>query len=57
MPSISSMLPIPKVQTQFDIAGNPNDEAWNRRSAKFLDELDWWAEAAKAQKRRAGTPY
>lgn len=57
MPSISSMLPIPKVQTQFDIGGNPTDQAWNRRSEKFLDELDWWAEATRAHKRRCGTPY
>jgi NAD(P)H-dependent FMN reductase len=56
MPSISSTLPIPKVQQAFDLEGEPADEAWNRRFARFASELEWYAEALKAQ-RAKGTPY
>jgi len=57
MPSTASMFPIPKVQDSFDDEGNPLDEeAYNRRAKKFLDEFEWYASALKAQ-RKKGTPY
>ena len=56
MPSISSTLPVPKVQNAFDVEGEPTDEAWDRRFARFASELEWYAEALKAQ-RAKGTPY
>jgi NAD(P)H-dependent FMN reductase len=56
MPSISSTLPVPKVQQAFDLEGEPADDAWNRRFARFASELEWYAEALKAQ-RAKGTPY
>lgn len=57
MPSISSLLPIPKVSHAFAEDGTPQDEAWPRRAARFLDDLDWWAEAAHAQKAKRAPPY
>lgn len=56
MPSIPSMFPVSSVQNAFDDEGNAIDEAYNRRIVRFLDELDWYAEAMKKQ-RAAGTPY
>jgi NAD(P)H-dependent FMN reductase len=58
MPSISSTLPVPRVGSQFDEAGQPEDEnAWTRRADRFLGELEWWAAAARTQRNAHGTPY
>ena len=54
--SIPSLFPIPKVQDVFDEAGNPQDPAIERRIARFLDELEWFAKALQAA-RAVGTPY
>jgi NAD(P)H-dependent FMN reductase len=56
MPSMSSTLPVPKVQQAFDEAGHPSDPAWDRRFNRFASELEWYAEAFRAQ-RAKGTPY
>jgi NAD(P)H-dependent FMN reductase len=56
MPSISSTLPVPKVQQAFDEEGHPSDPAWERRFGRFASELEWYAEAFRAQ-RSKGTPY
>lgn len=56
MPSIPSMLPIPRVQAAFDDAGAPVDAAMERRVKRFLDELEWYA-GALGEARRRGTPY
>ncbi len=56
MPSIPSLLPIASVQTAFDDEGRPNDPAYVRRAARFLDELEWYANALKTA-RRTGVPY
>jgi NAD(P)H-dependent FMN reductase len=55
-PSIPSLFPVPKVQDAFDEEGRPLDDALNRRAARFLDELEWYANALKAA-RRMGVPY
>jgi NAD(P)H-dependent FMN reductase len=55
-PSIPSLLPVPKVQEAFDEDGRPRDESYHRRTARFLDELEWYANALKAA-RGAGVPY
>jgi NAD(P)H-dependent FMN reductase len=47
MSSIPSLLPVPRVQDAFAEDGTPTDGAWERRTAKFLDELDWYARALK----------
>jgi NAD(P)H-dependent FMN reductase len=56
MPSISSTLPVPKVQQAFDEEGLASDPAWERRFGRFASELEWYAEAFRAQ-RQKGTPY
>jgi NAD(P)H-dependent FMN reductase len=55
-PSIPSILPVPKVQDAFDEAGRPHDEAWHKRAGRFLDELEWYANALKVA-RQSGVPY
>jgi NAD(P)H-dependent FMN reductase len=57
MPSIPSLLPIPRVQTAFDEAGVPVDpEGMARRFNRFATELEWYAEALREQRKR-GVPY
>jgi NAD(P)H-dependent FMN reductase len=56
MPSIPSLLPVPRVHQAFDEQGVPSDPAWDRRFARFASELEWYAEALKAQ-REKGVPY
>lgn len=56
MPSIPTIFPVPKVQDAFDDQGNPSDPAAFQRAARFLDELNWYAQALK-EARKAGTPY
>lgn len=55
-PAIPSSMPVPKVQDAFDDDGKPHDGAWDRRSKRFVDELEWYAKALAAQ-RKEGTPY
>jgi NAD(P)H-dependent FMN reductase len=55
-PSIPSLLPVPHVQDAFDADGKAHDEAYPRRAARFLDELEWYANALKVA-RQAGVPY
>ena len=56
MPSIPSILPIPKVQNAFDDAGVARDPATESRATRFLDEFEWYARALAAG-RSGGTPY
>jgi NAD(P)H-dependent FMN reductase len=56
MPSISSLFPIPRIQTALDDEGRPSDPALDRKFDRFALELVWHAEALKAQRSR-GVPY
>jgi NAD(P)H-dependent FMN reductase len=57
MPSIPSLLPVGKVQERLDEDGRPQDDGGlERRAARFLDELEWYA-AALSRQREQGTPY
>ena len=56
MPSISSLMPIPKIGSALADDGAIKEERLGRSLARFLDELVWHAEALKAQ-RAKGTPY
>jgi NAD(P)H-dependent FMN reductase len=56
MPSIPSLLPVPRVQDAFDEAGQPADDAYHRRAGRFLEELEWYANALKVA-RQSGVPY
>jgi len=56
MPAIPTAFHITKVRDSFTPEGKAQDEAYERRIKKFLDELEWYAEALKAQ-RKKGLPY
>lgn len=45
--SIPSILPIPTVQNAFDDDGTPKDAAFPRRAARFMEELEWYANALR----------
>lgn len=46
-PSIPSAFPISQVQNALDADGNSLDAAYDKRIAKFLDELEWYANALR----------
>ena len=56
MPSISSLFPIPKVHEAVAEDGSPLDTSWDRRFARFADELKWYADALR-ERRLKGLPY
>lgn len=56
MPSISSLFPIPRVQTALDAEGHPVDAELDRRFGRFAGELEWYAEALR-DRRVKGVPY
>jgi hypothetical protein len=56
MVTVPSMFPMSRVGSSFDEAGNATDDAYDRRIGKFLDELEWYAEALAAR-RATGVPY
>ena len=47
-PSIPSAFPISQVFKAFDDNGVAEDDAYNERVIKFLDEYEWYANAMKA---------
>ena len=56
MSAIPSSFSISKIQDALDDDGKPLDEKMNERVKKFLDELEWYAEALK-EARKKGVPY
>jgi NAD(P)H-dependent FMN reductase len=56
MPSIPSLLPIPRVQDAFTPAGEPTDPAFEKRSERFFREFEWYAGALR-RARAEGVPY
>ena len=54
--TIPSIFPMSRIGTSFDDDGNALDEAYDSRIGKFLDELEWYAEALAARRER-GVPY
>ena len=46
-PSIPSAFPISQVQNAFEADGTSLDAAYDKRIAKFLDELEWYANALR----------
>ncbi len=48
-PSIPSLLSVPHVQDAFNENGVPQDRDYERRAARFLGELEWYAGALKAR--------
>lgn len=55
-PSISSILPFPKAQDMLAEDGIPTGDRPGKSADRFFAELEWYAEAFKAQ-RAKGTPY
>lgn len=56
MSSIPSLLPIPRLQRVVDAQGVPAEPWLAAAAGRFLDELEWHAEALRDRRRR-GTPY
>jgi NAD(P)H-dependent FMN reductase len=56
MPSIPSILPFARVGSAFSEDGIPQDPAVALPTARFLNELEWYARALQAE-RGMGTPY
>lgn len=56
MPSISSLFPIPKIQTALNSEGRSDDQRLEQRFNRFASELEWYAEALGAR-RVQGVPY
>lgn len=55
-PSISSILPYPQVQKNFDEEGNPSDDRHRERVDRFLAEYEWYLQALR-EARKQGTPF
>ena len=56
MPSIPSLLPVPRVEEAFTVAGDPTDPAFEQRCERFFREFEWYAHALR-QARAEGVPY
>ncbi len=55
MSAIPSTLPVPRVHDAFDEDGNPKDpSAWEKRTGRFLAELEWYATALRDARVRDG---
>jgi NAD(P)H-dependent FMN reductase len=57
MVTIPSLFPISRVHDSLDEAGKAVDAAYDRRVARFLDELEWYARALREAREARGTPY
>jgi len=56
MPSIPSLLPVPRIQEAFTPDGEPADPSFERRVERFFREFEWYADALR-QARGHGVPY
>ena len=56
MPSIPSMLPVPRIQDALTPTGEPTDPNFERRAERFFREFEWYAEALR-EARSHGVPY
>ena len=56
MPSIPSLLPIPRLQKVVTAEGTVSEPWLETATTRFLSELEWYAEALR-ERRRRGTPY
>jgi NAD(P)H-dependent FMN reductase len=56
MPSISSLLPIPRIAESIDENGQATAAITEQSMSRFLDEFEWHARALRAA-RAGGTPY
>jgi len=56
MPSIPTIFPISDIYNSIDENGTAKDDFYNQRVGRFADELKWYTNAYKEQ-RKAGVPY
>ena len=56
MPSIPSLLPVPRILSAFTPEGEPTDPRFEERSERFFREFEWYA-AALRRARAEGVPY
>ena len=56
MPSIPSLLPIPRLQKVVTAEGTVSEPWLETATTRFLNELEWYAEALR-ERRQRGTPY
>ena len=56
MPSIPSLLPVPRVQDAFTPDGEPTDPSFEKRCERFFREFEWYADALR-RARSDGVPY
>ncbi|MBV9277988.1 MAG: NADPH-dependent FMN reductase, partial [Candidatus Eremiobacteraeota bacterium] len=57
MPSIPSLLPIPRVGSAFDDEGNPTDPKFIEQHSEFFEEFLWYMEALRTQRDAGPLPY
>ena len=57
MPSIPSLLPIPKVGSAFDDDGSPADPKFIERHEDFFNEFLWYMQALRVQRDSGPVPY
>ena len=57
MPSIPSLLPIPKVESAFDDEGTPKDPKFIERHDEFFEEFLWYMQALRVQRDSGPVPY
>jgi hypothetical protein len=48
MPSIPSLLPVPRIEQALTPQGEPTDPAFERHGERFLREFEWYARALRA---------
>ena len=53
-PSIPSAFPISQVQNAFEADGTALDAAYDKRIVRFLDELEWYANALRREREHGG---
>src|SRR5438552_11831902 len=56
MPSIPSLLAVPRISDALTPAGEPTTSGFEKRSERFFREFEWYAEALR-HARRSGVPY
>lgn len=56
MPSIPSLLAIPKIADAFSDDGTPTDPNFTSYNEQFFEEFRWYVEALK-ERRKSGVPY
>jgi len=56
MPSIPSLLPVPRIEEAFTPAGEPTNPEFDKRSERFFREFEWYGNIFR-QGRQSGVPY